>query len=226
MGRSDKPAIDYRFVDHSRYLEAAIDALGIEDVALVLDDWGSALGFHYARRHAANVRCLAFMEPLLGPVPSWQAFPPDAREMFESFRTPELGWELIARKDMFVEQMLAGSVVRRLSEQEMQRYREPFPDESSRLPVWRWPNEIPIEGEPADVAELVGSYNTWLQDTDLAKLLFYATPGALVQRPVLDWAGARLKNLETVDLGEGIHFLQEDHPHTIGRELANWLDRT
>jgi haloalkane dehalogenase len=223
MGRSDKPAIDYRFVDHSRYLEGAIEALGLENICLVLHDWGSALGFHYARRNEDNVRGLAFMEAILAPVPSWDAFPPDAREMFQSFRTPELGWDLIVRKNMFVERVLPGSVVRQLSEEEIARYREPFLDESSRKPVWRWPNEIPIEGEPADVAELVGAYNAWLQKTTLPKLLLYANPGALIQGPVLDWARSQLQNLDTVDLGEGIHFLQEDHPRMIGGELASWL---
>jgi len=224
MGRSDKPDLDYRFVDHSRYLDAAIEALGLENVVVVLHDWGSALGFHYARRHECNLRGLAFMEAILAPVPSWEAFPPDARELFQSFRTPEVGWDLIARQNVFVERVLPGSIIRTLSDEEMERYREPFPDEASRKPVWRWPNEIPIAGEPADVAALVTAYNAWLQETQLPKLLFHASPGALVPGPMLDWARARLPKLETVDLGSGLHFLQEDHPHAIGRELARWLE--
>src|SRR6266540_1053947 len=201
MGRSDKPDLDYRFVDHSRYLDAAIEALGLENVVVVLHDWGSALGFHYARRHEGNLRGLAFMEAILAPVPSWEAFPPDARELFQSFRTPEVGWDLIARQNVFVERVLPGSIIRTLSDEEMERYREPFPDEASRKPVWRWPNEIPIAGEPADVAALVTAYNAWLQETQLPKLLFHASPGALVPGPMLDWARARLPKLETVDLG-------------------------
>jgi haloalkane dehalogenase len=223
MGRSDKPDLEYRFVDHSRYFEGAVAALGLEDVALVLHDWGSALGFHYARRNERNVRGLVFMEAILGPVPSWDAFPPDARELFQSFRTPDVGWDLIARQNMFVEQVLPGSVLRTLSDEEMDRYREPFPDEQSRKPLWRWPNEIPIAGEPADVAELVTAYAGWLQETEIPKLLFHADPGALVPPPAVEWARAALPNLETVDLGAGVHFLQEDHPHAIGRELARWL---
>lgn len=223
MGRSDKPDLEYRFVDHARYVDGAVEALGLEDVTLVLHDWGSALGFHYAHRNEDNVRGLAFMEAILAPVPSWDAFPEQARQLFQAFRTPEVGWDLIARQNVFVEQVLPGSVVRQLTEEEMDAYRAPFPDEASRKPVWRWPNEIPIEGEPADVTEIVGAYNQWLQETELPKLLFHATPGALTPAPVVEWARGALPNLQTVDLGEGIHYVQEDHPDEIGRELARWL---
>jgi haloalkane dehalogenase len=223
MGRSDKPDIDYRFFDHARYLEGFIEALGLGDVVLVLHDWGSGLGFDWARRHADRVRGLAFMEAILMPVPSWDAFPEGAREMFQAFRTPEVGWDLIAKQNVFVEQALPGSVVRKLSDEEMDAYRAPFPDEASRKPVWRWPNEIPIEGEPADVAEVVGAYSAWLQETEVPKLLFAATPGALIPAPVVEWARSALPNLEVVELGEGIHYVQEDHPEEIGRGIARWL---
>jgi haloalkane dehalogenase len=223
MGKSDKPDIDYRFVDHARYLEGFIETLGLGDVVLVLHDWGSGLGFDWARRHADRVRGLAFMEAILTPVPSWDVFPEGAREMFQAFRTPEVGWDLIAKQNVFVEQALPGSVVRKLSDEEMDAYRAPFPDEASRKPVWRWPNEIPIEGEPADVAEVVGAYSAWLQETEVPKLLFAATPGALIPAPVVEWARSALPNLEVVELGEGIHYVQEDHPEEIGRGIARWL---
>ena len=223
MGKSDKPDIDYRFVDHARYVEGFIEALGLGDVVLVLHDWGSGLGFDWARRHADRVRGLAFMEAILTPVPSWDVFPEGAREMFQAFRTPEVGWDLIAKQNVFVERVLPGSVVRKLSDEEMDAYRAPFPDEASRKPVWRWPNEIPIEGEPADVAEAVGAYSAWLQETEVPKLLFAATPGALIPAPMVEWARSALPNLEVVDLGEGIHYLQEDHPEEIGRGIARWV---
>jgi haloalkane dehalogenase len=223
MGRSDKPDIDYRFFDHARYLEEFIETLGLGDVVLVLHDWGSGLGFDWARRHAERVRGLAFMEAILMPVPSWDVFPEGARGMFQAFRTPEVGWDLIAKQNVFVEQALPASVVRTLSDEEMDAYRAPFPNEASRKPVWRWPNEIPIEGEPADVAEAVGAYSAWLQETEVPKLLFAATPGALIPAPMVEWARSALPNLEVVDLGEGIHYVQEDHPEEIGRGIARWL---
>ncbi|MEE9125478.1 MAG: haloalkane dehalogenase, partial [candidate division NC10 bacterium] len=101
-------------------------------------------------------------------------------------------------------------------------YREPFKEPSSRKPVWRWPNEIPIEGKPPDVVEAIGSFNAKLQESDLPKLLFTATPGGLMRAPIVEWCQQNLKNLRVVNIGQGIHFLQEDNPHLIGSELATW----
>ncbi|MBU0515966.1 MAG: haloalkane dehalogenase [Proteobacteria bacterium] len=225
MGKSDKPDLDYRLKDHIPYIDGFIEALGLEDLTLVVHDWGSAIGFDYARRHEGNVRGLAFMEAILAPAPSWDVFPEDMAGLFKSFRTPDLGWKLIVDKNMFIENVLPASVVRRLTEEEMNQYREPFTNPADRKPVWRWPNEIPIEGRPADVVELVGAYNHWLQRTPRPKLLLYAAPGALIRPPMVEWCRDHLSNLETVDLGDGVHFLQEDHPHRIGAALADWYGR-
>jgi haloalkane dehalogenase len=139
-----------------------------------------------------------------------------------TFRTPEVGWDMIANKNMFVENVLPGSVVRKLSDEEMDRYREPFPDAESRKPVWRWPNELPIEGEPKDVVEAAEAYWAWLQGTDLPKLLFHAQPGALIRAEAAPALKEALKNLTAVDIGPGVHFVQEDNPHKIGEELVKW----
>ncbi len=222
MGKSDKPDIEYRFFEHVNYVEGFIDKMGLKNITLVIQDWGSALGFHYAMRHKSNVKGIAFMEAILMPVSAWEMFPADFQEVFKAFRTPEIGWDMIVNKNMFIEQILPGGVVRKLSEEEMNHYREPFKDPASRKPVWRWPNELPIEGEPVDVLKAVETYNQGLQQSDLPKLLFYATPGGLVQTPVVEWCKQNLNNLRTVGIGQGIHFLQEDNPHLIGSELASW----
>lgn len=222
MGQSDKPDLDYSFFDHVKYVEGFIEEMGLKNITLVIHDWGSALGFHYAMRHPDNVKGLAFMEAILAPVPSWDVLPERFVEMFQQFRTPEVGWDLIVNQNMFVEQVLPGTVVRPLSQEEMDHYREPFLVPSSRKPLWRWPNQIPIAGEPEDVVEVVSMYNQWLQQSDLPKLLFYDTPGAIITPPVVDWARQSLKNLKTVDIGPSVHFVQEDNPHLIGAELADW----
>jgi haloalkane dehalogenase len=147
MGRSDKPDIDYSFFDHVRYVDGFIDALDLRDITFVVHDWGSALGFHYARRHERNVKGIAFMEAILRPY-TWNDWPEQARGLFQAFRTPETGWDLIANRNVFVEDVLPGSVVRKLTDEEMDRYRAPFPTPESRKPVWRWPNEIPVDGQP------------------------------------------------------------------------------
>ncbi len=228
MGKSDKPDIEYTFFDHAKYVEGFIEQLGLKNITLVIHDWGSALGFHYAMRNEQNVKGLAFMEALLMPIPSWDNFPADfkhlkhLKQMFQAFRTPDVGWDMIMNKNVFVEQFLPGAVVRKLTDAEMDHYRAPFIDPPTRKPVWRWPNEIPIAGEPANVVAAVEAYNTKLQQSDVPKLLFACTPGGLITAEVVAWCQQNLKNLKVVDIGPGIHFVQEDNPHLIGTELANW----
>ncbi|MFQ5796172.1 MAG: haloalkane dehalogenase [Candidatus Bipolaricaulia bacterium] len=156
FGKSDKPDIEYRFFDHVKYVEGFIETMGLKNITLVIHDWGSALGFYYAMRHEDNVKGIAFMEAILMPIASWEDFPKDFQEIFRAFRTPDVGWDMLVNQNMFVEQLVPGAAMRKLTEEEMNHYREPFKDPSSRKPVWRWPNELPIEGEPADVVEAVG----------------------------------------------------------------------
>jgi haloalkane dehalogenase len=224
MGKSDKPDIEYRFFDHVRYLEAFIERMGLRNITFVVHDWGSALAFHYAMRHENNVKAIAFMEAILAPVPGWDAFHPDFREMFQAFRTPKIGWDMIVQQNMFVEKILPSGIYRELSEIEHNYYRAPFKDLQSRKPIWRWPNEIPIAGEPADVTEAVENYSRWLQRSEIPKLLIYATPGAIINEEMVDWCKKNLKVLGTAYVGEGIHYLQEDHPHLIGAALERWYD--
>jgi haloalkane dehalogenase len=225
MGKSDKPDIEYRFFDHYEYVEGFIKALGLEGVSFVIHDWGSSLALHYARQNEGNVKAIAMMELILAPVPTWEDFPPDFVETFKAFRTPDVGWGMIVDQHMFVEAILPAAIVRDLSDAEMNCYRESYVQTASRKPLWRWPNELPIAGEPADVVDAIATYNGWLQETEIPKLLFHATPGAIMPPEMVQWCAANLKNLETVDLGSGIHFLQEDHPHEIGQGLADWLSR-
>lgn len=226
FGRSDKPRIEYRWSDHVRYLETFIERMDLRDITLVLHDQGSGLGFHYARRHQDNVRALAFFEAILRPY-RWDQFStPEFRELFRRFRTGGVGgegWRLIVEQNVFIEQLLPRAAGRPLSEREMDFYREPFQDPQSRVPIWRFPRQTPIGGEPADVWNAVSRYSEWLGKTDLPKLLLYAEPGALVTAEHLAWARRSLRNLETVPLGPGSHFLQESSPHAIGREVARWL---
>src|SRR5260221_433483 len=137
MGRSDKPDIGYRFVDHARYIDGFLEALGLDRITFVVHDWGSALGFDWAMRHESRVRGLAFMEAILGPVPSWEQFPPQDREIFQKLRTPGVGETMVLDHNMFVEQLLPGLVVRSLSPAEMQHYRAPFVERAARRPMVR-----------------------------------------------------------------------------------------
>jgi haloalkane dehalogenase len=226
FGRSDKPNIAYRWTDHVRYLEKFIEKMNLRNMILVLHDQGSSLGFHYAMRHEQNVQGLAFFEALMQPY-TWENFStPEFRELFRVFRTGGIGgegWQLLVEQNAFIEQLLPQAAGRPLSEVEMEHYREPFINRDSRLPIWQFPRDTPIEGEPPDVWQAVSTYSQRLQASMLPKLLLYAEPGALVTASHLDWAQRNLPNLNTVYVGRGSHFLQESSPHQIGREIARWI---
>jgi haloalkane dehalogenase len=221
MGKSDKPDLDYRFFDHSKYIEAFIDKLELSKITLVIHDWGSGLGFHYAMRHEKNMKGLAFMEALVRPM-VWEDFPKDFKMGFKLMRTSGIGWLMISVMNVFVTQILPQAILRKLSTEEMDYYAAPYKNVKSRKPLRQWPCEIPIEGKPADMYDVVSTYNQKLQESELPKCLFYATPGGLINDKTVGWCKQNLKNLKIVDIGDGIHYLQEDNPHLIGEELAKW----
>jgi haloalkane dehalogenase len=224
FGQSGKPDIAYRFEDHVRYLDAFIAAAKVSSAYLVAQDWGTALAFHLAARRPDFVRGLAFME-FIRPLPSCDEFlrGSAAREIFRKFRTPGEGARLILEGNAFVERVLPGSVVRTLSDAEMEVYRAPFPTPRSRLPTWRFPNELPIAGEPRDVYATLEQAHAALAASCYPKLLFAADPGALVSPAFARDFASRLHDCRLVELGRGIHFLQEDHPDTIGREVSAFI---
>jgi len=215
----------YTFADHKHYLDGLLDQILAPDesVTFVVHDWGSALGFHWARRYPGRVRGIAFMEAIVAPVPDWDHFPADARQVFEGFRSP-VGEDMVLEKNVFVEAVLPGSIIRKLSDEEMAEYRRPFLESGeARRPTLTWPRQIPIAGEPADVAEIVGDYAAWLPTTEFPKLFINAEPGALIQGRLRDMIRG-WNNLEDVTV-PGIHFIQEDSPDEIGEAIAEWMGR-
>jgi haloalkane dehalogenase len=225
FGQSGKPDIAYRFEDHVRYLDAFIAKAGIGSAYLVAQDWGTALAFHLAARRPDFVRGLAFMEFIM-PVPSWEGFlrVPAAREMFCKFRTPGEGEKLILESNAFVEQVLPSWIQRNLTEEEMSVYRAPFATPQARRPTWRFPNELPIAGKPADVYAMLETAHAALAASTYPKLLFCANPGALVSPALAESLARELDDCRLVKLGPGVHLLQEDHPETIGRSVAAFID--
>jgi haloalkane dehalogenase len=222
MGQSDKPQIGYRVADHARYLQAFIEALELDRVVLVLHDWGSALGLDWARRNEKRVRGIVLME-FITPVPTWQDMDQGAADLFKSFRDPITGRRLLIDENAFIEVVLPRSIVRALSNEEMDAYRRPFLDPAAREPVYQFPNELPIAGEPAATYAMATAYHAWLLETEIPKLFFWADPGALVSPARAVWYEKRLKVCRTIALGAGLHFVQEDHPDRIGSEIAAWL---
>jgi len=222
MGDSGKaPAGSYRFVDHARYLDGWFETLGLDgNVTLVVHDWGSALGFHWAHRHPDRVRALVYMEAIVRPV-SWDEWPETARTIFRAMRSPA-GEEMVLEKNVFVERILPASVLRGLTEMEMEVYRSPYlePGESRR-PTLTWPRQIPIDGEPADVVAIVDAYARWLAVSDLPKLFINADPGVILARAQREFCRAWPNQREITV--KGSHFIQEDSPAETGQAVAAFL---
>ena len=224
MGDSDKldnpDASSYTFVQHRDYLDGALEALGVErDVTLVIHDWGSALGFDWANRHRDAVKGIAYMEGIVRPV-SWEEWPEAARGVFQGFRS-SAGEEMVLDKNTFVERVLPGSILRDLSEEEMAVYRRPFQNSGEdRRPTLTWPRQIPIDGTPADVVEIVQAYADWLTEADLPKLFVNAEPGAILIGAQREFCRSWPNQTEVTVSGN--HFLQEDSPHEIGKAIAAW----
>ena len=222
MGESDRaPDGSYRFVDHARYLDAWFDTLGLTaNVTLVAHDWGSALAFHWAHRHPERVKGIAYMEAIVRPL-AWDEWPDRSRGLFQSMRSPD-GEQIILERNVFVERILPASVMRGLGEPEMEVYRRPYlePGESRR-PTLTWPRQIPLDGEPADVVEIVDAYSGWLSTSDLPKLFINADPGTILIGPQREFCRAWPNQREVTV--PGYHFIQEDSPSEIGHAIAEWL---
>jgi len=210
----------YTFVEHRAHLDALLQALGVErDVTFVIHDWGSALGFDWANRHRDAVRGIAYMEAIVRPM-TWAQWPEPARKLFQGFRSPA-GESMVLEKNVFVENVLPGSVLRGLGEAEMAVYRRPFAEPGEgRRPTLTWPRQIPIEGEPADVVEIVESYGKWLASSDVPKLFVNAEPGAILIGEQREFCRAWPSQQEVTV--KGSHFVQEDSPDEIGRAVAEW----
>ncbi len=224
MGRSDKPDIEYRFVDHARYVEGFIETLGLANLTLVIHDWGAGLGLDYACHHPSNIRAIALMEGIYRPV-SWKEQPLFLRWMFRRLRHPVKGRRMIVEKNFFVEKMLPMMIVRKLTAEEMAQYREPFLEPKSRRPVQVWPREIPFDGDPPDVHARIAEASRWLRGSTIPKLLLWVKPGVIIKKRDVEWWRREVPNLEDIYLGKGKHFLQEDHPGAIGDAIAKWLAR-
>ena len=222
FGQSGKPDIAYRFADHVRYLDAFLAEARISSAYFVAQDWGTALAFHLAARKPEFVRGLAFME-FIRPMPTWDDFHAAGRETFQKFRTPGLGEKMILEGNAFVERILPSVTIRRLTDEEMAVYRAPFPTPESRRPTWRFPNELPIAGEPADVYSTMLEAHAALSHSSYPKLLFVGDPGVLVSPAFAEQFAKGLRNCSVVHLGPGAHYLQEDHPEAIGAKINQWL---
>ena len=228
MGDSDKlknsGPDSYSFIEHRKYLDALLEGIGVtEKVTFVIHDWGSALGFDWAYRHPDKVKGIVYMEAILFDY-EWSDWPEGGRKIFQGFRSPA-GEEMVLDKNYFVELVLPNSVIRELAPSEMDVYRRPFLNSGEdRRPTLTWPRQIPIEGEPQEVVEIVTAYSEWLSKSDIPKLFINAEPGSILVGRARDFCRT-WSNQEEVTVA-GRHFIQEDSPDEIGQAIAKFIRKT
>ena len=224
MGDSDKldnpDTNSYRFEEHFYYVEKAIKALtNNKKITLVVHDWGSALGFHWSYKHPELIKGIAYMEAIVKEM-TWDDWDKNAKSIFQGFRS-DAGENLVLEKNYFVEKVLPGSIIRTLDADEMNEYRRPFLSSGEdRRPTLSWPREIPIEGEPGNVCQIVNEYAEWMKTNNIPKLFINAEPGAITTGKIRDFCRS-WKNQTEVTV-KGIHFIQEDSPDEIGKALSKW----
>ena len=224
MGDSDKlpnsGPNSYRFVEHRRYLDALLDVLGVnERVTFVVHDWGSALGFDWTYRHPEAVKGIAYMEAIVKPY-TWSEYPEAARQIFQALRSPA-GEQMVLEQNSFIEVNLPNTILRKLTEEEMNNYRRPFAEPGeARRPTLTWPRQLPVDGEPADVTEIVTAYGEWLAQSSIPKLFIHSDPGTM-QPAQLEFCRTWPAQSEVTVRGR--HYPQEDSPDEVGQAIANWL---
>ena len=225
MGQSDKPDIEYRVFDHIAYIEAFIDALKLKNITLVLHGWGSVIGFDYARRHEKNIKGNAFYESHLQPVTDWSQLSLPVQQLATLLNRPGASYRSVVKQNYFIEKLLPRSVIRPLTEEEMEHYRAPFQTPESRKPLWQYVNDLPLGKGPTDVVKLIEEYSKWLQKTKIPKLLLYAIPGFMTTIENVVWARDHFPNTEIAALDDALHLAQESVPEQFSEALLKWYEK-
>lgn len=223
MGKSDKPEIDYTFKDHIKYLDEFIRQMKTDKIILVIHDWGSALGFHYAHRNEDKIKGIVFMEAVTEPITKENSTLLQ-KMVFKKIRDDEKGHKMIVDDNYFIENIVYKmGTSRKLTDKEKAYYGEPFKTKESRKMIHAFAKEIPYEGPAHKNYKIIHSYSEWLKETNIPKLFLYATPGMVAGKKQVKKIKSEMKNLKAVYVGKGKHYIQEDAPHEIGKSLKSWV---
>ena len=222
FGKSGKPDIEYTFWDHYEHVKEFIELLELDNIILVLHDWGGAIGFHYARLHPEKINAIVFMETFYKPM-EWDSLDPFARWLFRKFQNEKAGYFLNGRLNLFLRFILPLSMNRRLTKGEKRTYMEPFTTVESRKPIIKFPQELPFRGSGTKNEKIADEYYSWLKQTKLPKLVLYANPGVQIKEANVQELKESLSNLSVQYIGRGKHFIQEDEPNKIGLAVQNWF---
>jgi haloalkane dehalogenase len=226
MGRSGKPDISYRLVDHIAYVDALLEALQLPPMAIVGHDWGVAIALDRLRRFPEQVTGVAFMEGHVRPLPGWDAFDAGGRRLFQQLRADGVGERMVLEENFFIDTLLPAALLRPLPPEEMDTYGRPYPDPASRRPLLRWSREIPVGGQPADVTGILAAAAAQLASSPVPKLLLHGSPGAIIPPTAVGWFRGHLPALTVTDVGGPAgHFLPEDRPQQVADAIWTWLAR-
>ena len=227
IGMGDSEKLDdegentYAYHVHKKYFDACLKALNVSNnVTLVIHDWGSALGFNWAQENPDKLKGICYMEGIVTPL-TWDDWNPDGQGIFQGFRS-DAGEDLILKKNLFIEAVLPASIIRKLSDEEMNEYRRPFIEEIARRPTLDWPRHIPINDEPPEMVSIVSSYEQWMSENDIPKLFINAEPGTILVGRQRECC-RKWKNQQEITV-TGSHFIQEDSPHEIGEAINTWMN--
>lgn len=223
MGKSSKPDINYTITDHINYFAQFIEGLNLSDITLVMHGWGSIIGLSYAMQHPNLVSRIAFVEGYLNTPPEIREAPLPVQELASLLLDKEKAKKLILNDNYFIEKLLPGITLKKLSQDELKVYQEPFKTEKDRMVLWQFILEHPYYNSCEATLELIKSYTAWLQSTPIPKLMMYAIPGFLTSIKTIAWAQKNLPNLTLAEVGQGLHYLPETCAEEIGQALSDWL---
>lgn len=224
MGKSDKPNIGYRVFDYINFFQAFIQTLDLKNIILVMHGWGSLIGFDYAMHHRSRIQGLVFMESYLQPEVPKDSLSLLTQQIYEINKAQQQGKNLFEDTLGFIDTLFSTAELRKLSEEELAHYREPFLDPMHRHLIFQHLEELPVSGNaPFAVRRLIEMYVKKLQFSELPKLLLYAMPGFNTTMEMVAWAKEHLKNLRITDVGEALHYPQESNPDLVGKAIAEWI---
>ena len=225
MGKSEKPNIDYHLADHIDYIAGFMEKLQLNNVILVLHGWGSVIGFCYAMLHPSMIKGLVFMEAYLRPLIDINQISLAAQELANLAKHDKKSYDLVMRKNIFINKILPGITLRKLSQLELAHYAAPYQKSNSRKPLWQYLREQPFVNKASAAIPVIRRYSAWLQKSTLPKLMFYGLPGLITTMDDVQWAMDTLPNLSLYDLGNGLHNLPECSPIAIANEINGWIDQ-
>jgi len=228
FGKSDQPEMAYTFGDQYPYFEEFVKKLGLKNITLVVHDWGSGLGLHYASQHESNIKGIVTMESLMAPLlpaKTWEDYPKHKAKFSKMIRSEDVGRRMVIKENWFLKKGILSGIIRPLDKEAHNIYLEPFKTEKSRIQVFQWPKELPIAGQPAETTKIIENYNAWLEKTKIPWLYLYARPGSQNPPEAAQYWEERAKNIQIAYIGAGIHYVQEDQPYAIGRAIYDWHRR-